>query len=341
MKILTNKKIKSLFVFIFLCIIIFILSAVIFIYTIPGNAAIYITICSLCMGVLIMAACLRYFNEQDKIMENIVGQIQEYIYNGRNLHIECDDEGGMYKLFHEINSLVSILDAHIENERKSKNFLKNTISDISHQLKTPLAALNIYNGIIQDEACGFPAVKEFADLSENQLDRIETLVQNLLKITKFDAGTVIIEKSMENVSEIMESVKKSFLFRTIQEKKEICLEGDRTLTFLCDRNWIIEAISNIVKNALDHMEAGGVVHIAWTQTVSILHVSIEDNGSGIHPEDFYHIFKRFYRSRYSKDTQGTGLGLPLAKSIIEAHNGTIKAGSRLGNGTIFIIDFII
>lgn len=341
MKVLTNKKIKSLLVFILLCIIIFILAAVTFICIIPGNAAIYITVCSLGMGMLIIAACLRYFNEQDKVMENIVGQIQEYIYGGRNFYIECDDEGGVYKLFHEINSLVSIMDAHIENERKSKKFLKNTISDISHQLKTPLAALNIYNGIIQEEAVALPSVKEFAELSENQLDRIETLVQNLLKITKFDAGTVVIEKSIENVLEIMESIKKSFLFRTIQEKKEICLEGDSTIVFLCDRNWIIEAISNIVKNALGHMETGGLVYITWKQPASVLHISIEDNGSGIYPEDFYHIFKRFYRSRYSKDTQGTGLGLPLAKSIIEAHNGTIKADSKLGNGTVFNIDFII
>lgn len=341
MKVLINEKTKQFLAFIILCIIIFILSEIIFIYTIPGNAAVCITICSVFMGVLIIAACLKYFNRQDKVMEDIVEQIQEYISGNRYFHIECDDEGGMYRLFHEINTLVSILDAHIENERKSKTFLKNIISDISHQLKTPLAALNIYNGIIQEEAEGLPAVKEFADLSEDQLDRIETLVQNLLKIAKFDAKTVVIEKSMENISGIMESVKKSFLFRAIEEKKEICLEGDKELDFMCDRNWMTEAIGNIVKNALDHMEAGGVVCISWKQPASVLQISIKDNGSGIHPEDLYHIFKRFYRSRYSKDTQGTGLGLSLAKYIIEAHNGTVKVGSKLGNGTVFVIDFLL
>lgn len=341
MRILVNRKIKLLFGSILMCILAFTLIAASLAGFEVKNAAIYIVLCFGVMSVVILVFCYMYFREQHKIMESAISQITEYISGNENITIECNDEGELYRLFHEVNSLVAILNAHAENEKKAKRFLKNIISDISHQLKTPLAALNIYNGIIQEEARDLPAVKEFADLSEDQLDRIETLVQNLLKIAKFDAKTVVIEKSMENISGIMESVKKSFLFRAIEEKKEICLEGDRELAFMCDRNWMVEAIGNIVKNALDHMEAGGVVCISWKKPASVLQISIEDNGSGIHPEDLYHIFKRFYRSRYSKDTQGTGLGLSLAKSIIEAHNGTIKAGSKLGNGTVFVIDFLL
>ena len=110
--------------------------------------------------------------------------------------IECDDEGELYRLFQEVNSLVSILNAHAENEGRSKKFMKDTISDISHQLKTPLAALNIYNGIMQEETKDMETLREFTALSEQELDRIETLVQNLLKITKLDAGTIVIEKAV-------------------------------------------------------------------------------------------------------------------------------------------------
>lgn len=166
-------------------------------------------------------------------------------------------------------------------------------------------------------------------------------MQNLLKITKLDAGTIVIDKKMENISEIMESVKRHFSFRAEKEGKKITLSGIRNLDLLCDRNWLTEAIDNIVKNALDHTEKGDCISIKWECFASVVQIIIKDNGSGIHPEDLYHIFKRFYRSRYSKDTQGIGLGLPLAKAIIEAHNGTIEVNSELGLGTSFIINFLI
>ena len=232
------------------------------------------------------------------------------------------------------------MNAHAENEKSAKKFLRNTISDISHQLKTPLAALNIYNGLIQDEAKELPAIQEFSRLSEQELDRIETLVQNLLKITKLDAGTIILEKSLENVSELAEDIKKYFLFRARQEGKEICLSGNEDISLLCDRNWIIEAISNLVKNALDHTEKGGVIRIEWRAFTSIVQITVKDNGSGIHPEDLHHIFKRFYRSRFSKDTQGIGLGLSLTKAIVEAHNGTIEVDSTLDTETSFKMNFL-
>jgi len=218
--------------------------------------------------------------------------------------------------------------------------LKNTISDISHQLKTPLAAINIYNGIMQNEAAS-PEIQEFASLTEQELDRIETLVQNLLKITKLDAGTINIDKKSENVPEMMQEIKKHFLFRAQQEGKQIEIAGDDNITLLCDRNWLTQAIDNIVKNALDHTSKGGKIQIKYKQLPSTVQIIIKDNGSGIHPEDLHHIFKRFYRSRFSKDTQGVGLGLPLAKTIIEELGGSIEVDSELGKGTTFIINFLI
>ena len=293
------------------------------------------------MSAAILVICYGYFTEQHKIMEHAILQITEYISGNKEVTIECNDEGELYRLFHEVNSLVAILNAHAENEKNAKKFLKNTISDISHQLKTPLAALNIYMGLIQDEAEELPMIQEFSRLSEQELDRIEGLVQNLLKITKLDAGMIVLEKSLENVSEIAESVKKHFLFRANQEGKEICLSGSGETEFLCDRGWMIEAISNLVKNALDHTKEGDCIRMDWWVSASIVQIIIKDNGSGIYPEDLHHIFKRFYRSRYSKDTQGIGLGLPLAKAIVEAHNGTIEADSALGRGTSFTMNFLI
>ena len=341
MKIFVNRKIKRLFHGILLCVLFFTLIAVLLMEFEVRNAAVYTIVCFLLMSAAILVICYWYFREQHKIMENAILQITEYISGNEDVTIECNDEGELYRLFHEVNSLVAILNAHAENEKNAKKFLKNTISDISHQLKTPLAALNIYMGLIQDEAEELPTIQEFSRLSEQELERIEGLVQNLLKITKLDAGMIVLEKSLENVSEIAESVKKHFLFRASQEGKEICLSGSGETAFLCDRSWMMEAISNLVKNALDHTKEGDCIRMEWWVSASIVQITIKDNGSGIYPEDLHHIFKRFYRSRYSKDTQGIGLGLPLAKAIVEAHNGTIEVDSALGRGTSFTMNFLI
>ena len=341
MKILINKKIKSLFCRILMCILVFAVIAIVLMNIAAQNSAIYIFLCSLCMAVVILIFCYGYFKEQHMIIENAAAQITDYIGGDQDARIQCDDEGELYRLFHEVNSLVSILNAHAENELRAKEFLKNTIADISHQLKTPLAALNIYNGILQGEAENSPTVQEFIDLSEQELERIETLVQNLLKIAKLDAGTIVIEKAEENITEMMDSVERNFAFRATQEEKKMILSGDDDISLLCDRNWLIEAISNIVKNAFDHTQKGNVICIEWKQFAAVVQIIIKDNGSGIHPEDLHHIFKRFYRSRFSKNTQGVGLGLPLAKAIIEAHSGTIEVDSELGVGTTFTISFLI
>lgn len=343
MKILTNRKVKSLFIQILLCISGFFAVSAILAILKPDQQALYTLFCVLSMGIAVIVLCYRYFKEENKIMEDAVMQVREYISGDRSARIECDDEGELYRLFHEVNSLAAILNAQAESESRTRKFLQNTISDISHQLKTPLAALNIYNGIIQSgvETDDLSTVREFSSLSEQELDRIETLVQNLLKIAKFDAGTIVIEKNQENISEMMADVKKQFSFRIGQEGKKIVLSGNDALSLFCDRNWIMEAVRNIVKNALDHTEKGNSVWIEWGRSASIIQITIKDNGKGIHQEDLHHIFKRFYRSRYSKDTQGIGLGLPLAKSVVEAHGGTIEVDSQIGVGTTFVINFLI
>lgn len=341
MKIFVNKNIKHFFLAISVVLAAFLLLAEVFVWLLYKKFSLGLLLLSLLMAGAIWGVCVWYFTRQNKIMENAVSQINSYLAGDVNARIDCDDEGELYRLFHSINSLAAVLNAHAANEVREKEFLKNTISDISHQLKTPLAALNIYNGLLQDEVEELPDVKEFAVLSEQELDRIETLVQNLLKITKLDAGSIIIEKSVENVADMMRDIELHFAYRARQEQKKIILSGSDDISILCDLDWLIEAIDNIVKNALDHTGSGDRVHIEWKALSSAVQIIVRDNGSGIHPEDLHHIFKRFYRSRFSKDKQGLGLGLPLAKVLVEAHSGTIEVDSELGVGTTFTMNFLI
>ncbi len=338
MRIFTNKSIKALFIgmSLFLCCNT-ILSQVI-LWQFHGNCPLALFMLSLFMGCGILLLSFCYFHKQHKIMETAVAEIEDYLTGDTDARIECDEEGELYRLFHSVNTLVSVLNAHTENEFRTKEFLKDTISDISHQLKTPLAALNIYNGILQSETENLPDLKEFTILSEQELDRIEGLIQNLLKITRLDAGTIILEKNFENVSDMMHDIEQHFAYRAKQEQKELILSGDDDITLFCDREWMIEAVSNLVKNAFDHTDAGKRICVEWKQMSDLLQIVVEDNGCGIHSEDIYHIFKRFYRSRFSKDTQGIGLGLPLAKTIVELHGGNMKVDSVLGKGSAFTIN---
>ena len=341
MKIFANKEIKKLS---FAVSVIWVASLLLtqgFLWLFYQRFSLFLLLVFVLAGGAILAVGCSYFKKQNQVMEQAVSQIHAYLDGNHNARIECDDEGDLYRLFHTVNSLAAVLNAHADNELREKEFLKNTISDISHQLKTPLAALNIYNGLLQDGDMELSAVKEFADLSEQELDRIETLVQNLLKITKLDAGAIVLEKTTENVADMMRDIELHFAYRARQEKKEIILSGSDHLSLFCDRDWLNEAIDNIVKNAFDHTESGATIRVAWKELPSGVQIVITDNGCGIHPEDIHHIFKRFYRSRFSKDTQGIGLGLPLAKAIIEAHGGLIEVESELGIGTSFIMNFPI
>ena len=341
MRMLTNAAIKRLFLEISLCLASIVVLSQLAVRLLPDWAPLCLLVLSLLTAGGILASCIRYFLQQERTLEEAQAQINALLSGDCTARISCDEDGELFKLFHSVNTMAAVMAAHANKETQAKEFLKNTIADISHQLKTPLAALNIYNGLLQGEAADLPNIREFADLSEQELDRIETLVQNLLKITRLDAGTLVTQKALENVGDMMGEIEQHFSYRARQEQKTLQFSGPETTMLFCDREWFMEAVSNLAKNALDHTKSGDTVSISWRELPSQVRITVTDTGSGIHPEDIYHIFKRFYRSRFSKDTQGVGLGLPLAKAIIEAHDGMIQVDSALGRGSIFTVNLSI
>ena len=284
--------------------------------------------------------CHFQFRQEQERLEEASRRIEAYLDGGQETGIPCDEEGAIYRLFQDINTLASVLNAHVAQEQRQRQFLKNMVADISHQLKTPLAALNIYNGLLQTESDS-EAVQQFASLSEQELDRMENLVQNLLKITRLDAGAVVMERTEEDVAELLTEARDRFACRADQEGKILELSGQAGVLLSCDRGWTLEAVCNLLKNALDHTEAGDRITIGWKQFGDLVQIRIQDTGRGIHPEDLPHIFKRFYRSRFSKDQEGAGLGLPIVKAVVEAQNGTIEVNSMPRQGTTFLLNFRI
>ena len=235
--------------------------------------------------------------------------------------------------------MATALKSKQEAEAEARAFLKGTVSDISHQLKTPLAALSMYQEIIQNEPDNTETVKIFSQKSTAAIGRIEHLIKTLLKLTRLDAGGIEFHTSEYMVGEVVSQSVEELRDRAKNENKELKISGDENNIIRCDIEWTREAVGNIVKNALDHTKAGGIIQISWDETPLMLRISVSDNGDGIDEEDIHHIFKRFYRSKKSLDTQGVGLGLPLARSIVEGQGGTISVQSESGAGTTFIISF--
>ena len=295
----------------------------------------------LLLGCGVLGSCYLFFIIQSRILTDAVTRMERYLDGARDTRIPCEEEGDLYRLFHTVNTLAAVLNAHAENEGREKQFLKNTISDISHQLKTPLAALTIYNDLMQDDNVTPDEVKAFAALSGQELCRTETLVQNLLKITRLDAGAIQMDKTLESLPGMMQDLALQFSYRAKQEHKHYLFSGAPDAALLCDRDWMLEALGNLVKNAFDHTDAGDAICVIWQQSAGLVQIQVQDTGRGIHAEDLPHIFKRFYRSRFSNDTQGIGLGLPLAKSIVEANGGTLEVDSTLGRGSVFTASFLI
>ena len=281
-----------------------------------------------------------YLQRQHKYFSNAENTIRQFLDGNTTSRIECSQAGDWYSLFHAINEMATILSAHAENQRQTKEFLQDIISDVSHQIKTPLSALKMYHEIIESHKDDAATVSSFTEKSQREIKRMEDVIYTLLKLARLDAGIIQMEKSEENVSILMQDVLERFETWAEREHKTITLSGKENVILLCDALWVSEAIGNIIKNALEHTENGGHIGVKWSQSPLMTQIEISDDGKGIHPEDLYNIFKRFYRSRLSSDVHGIGLGLPLAKSIVEAHGGTISVTSTPGTGTTFTLNFI-
>jgi signal transduction histidine kinase len=294
---------------------------------------------SVLFSLAIIAALLIFSIRQEQNLEKANADLICFMNGDHKIRLNDNEEGSLSQLFSSINVMATSLTTHITKQKQAKEFLRDTIADISHQLKTPLAALQMYNEIIQDENTGNDVVDSFTHKSSNELNRIEYLIQNLLKLSRLDAGTIELEKRNHNLKDFLTRAISTLLTRAEAENKSITLDCDDVIILNYDEEWLLEAVSNIIKNALDHTSSGDLINIGCDETPVVTRITIQDSGLGIHPEDIHSVFKRFYRSRFSKDKQGIGIGLTLSKSIVEKHGGSIMVESELGKGTTFHLVF--
>ncbi|MFM9330413.1 sensor histidine kinase [Paenibacillus mesotrionivorans] len=298
-----------------------------------------VTVCLL-YTLLLAAACWVYLTRREKHYGCATTVIRRFTEGDFSERLPRNGDGGLYKLFGAVNHVATALQAKGEAQYRSKEFLKTTISDISHQLKTPLAALQMYNEIITGEPDQPGTVSRFAEKTAGALSRMEQLIQALLKMARLDAGSITFDKQLCKVSEVVAQAVEYCGVWGEAGSSRIKIIGDSSEQIRCDLHWTREALGNIIHNAHEHSGPDKEILVQWERHPGMVRLTVEDHGSGIAQEDIHHIFKRFYRSTHAAGRQGLGLGLPLAKAIIEGQGGIISVQSALKQGTIFTVSFL-
>ena len=244
------------------------------------------------------------------------------------------EEGELSILKSNIYKVTTKLKYQKELLKQDKVTLATAMADISHQLKTPLTSMMVMNDLLKSEEDGEKR-EEFLKTQSDQLDRMNWLIQTLLKLSKLDAGSVLLTKEDIAADELIKDVMKPFEIQMDIKNISFVSEISDALV-MCDKNWTVEAIQNIVKNCIEHMDEGGSLKVSLIDTNIFSQILINDTGCGIAAEDIPHVFERFYRGKNAgKDS--VGIGLALAKTIIENQHGEISVKSEAGVGSTFDI----
>lgn len=291
-------------------------------------------------GIASLSIFMRYVLIQEKELKEINEYIKEVNNKNYSLKIEDNKDGELSRLRNELYKTTVILREAAENSEEEKEKLSIAIADISHQLKTPLTSIRIMLDNISDNPDMPQEIREdfIQDISK-QVEHMSSLVISLLKIAKFDAGTIKMENEEIDAKKLIDSVINNLAILIEIKEIEVITKIDEKAIFIADYKWQQEALTNILKNAIEHIQPKSNIYIIVENTSIFLKIKIKDEGQGIEQKDLKHIFERFYRAKNCNE-DSIGIGLSLAKTIIEQNNGYIKATSEVGKGTLFEIKYI-
>lgn len=289
---------------------------------------------------LIILIFYLYDKNKSKKIKEITKMISKI--NNRQFDIDINDfnEGELSILKNEISKTTTMLRQVADNSVKDKLNLKDSLGDISHQLKTPLTSITIMiDNILDSPDMDEKTRKKFLINIKREILNINFLVMSLLKLSKFDANVVKFNKESVYLKDIIiESIKNVSM---IKELKNITIKvsGDDNIKLLCDFKWQVESITNILKNSIEHTSEYGTVEVNYSENKLYTRILIKDNGKGINSDDLPHIFDRFYKGKNGSD-DSFGIGLSLSKTIIEKEGGSITVKSTPNIGTIFTIKYL-
>lgn len=271
-------------------------------------------------------------------IEQLSAYLRQISSGDYSLDVRDNEEGELSILKHDIYKMTLMLSEQSALLQQDKIQLTDAISDISHQLNTPLTSMTVMTDLLNDPELPEAKRKEFTHNITIQLERIDWLVSSLLKLSKIDAGTVQFRREPIKVKELVTKALEPMLIPMDIKGQSYSIEGDEAASFIGDLNWTAEALINIVKNSVEHTPEGGMITISFAENALFTEIVIADQGQGIPKEELPYIFRRFYKGR-SADEGSIGIGLAMAYSIISSQNGDIEVTSREGEGTKFMIKF--
>ena len=250
-------------------------------------------------------------------------------------------QGELGELYTNLYKLVQALKESNRKEQEEKIFLRDIMSDISHQLKTPLASLTVFLDLLYDgRVPDVDKQKQMLLESKNQVSRMEWMVLSMLKLARIEAGAIQFEKHPCSLYAIVAQAKESVAYLTEKRGQQIDVQIDEKQMLVCDGDWLTEAIINLLKNASDYSGEQTTIHI-WTEDNPMYtRIYVKDEGCGIAESELKNIFKRFYRINKEVNPNSVGIGLSLTKSIVEGMGGKISVRSEFGSYTQFILTFV-
>lgn len=245
-------------------------------------------------------------------------------------------EGQLDILKSEIYKVVVLLREAYAKEAAQKRYMADMMSDISHQIKTPIAAITIMADLLESSECSEEQRLEYADKIDRQAKRITWLIRNLLSLAQLEADVLTLKRDEVRAADLVSSLEESLAIMAEVKDVQLLCEYEESITLCCDFHWMTEALQNIAKNCIEHTDSGGKVVVSVTQDNIATYIRIRDNGTGIAVEHLPHIFERFYKVD-SSAPNSIGIGLAMAKQIILKQNGTISVESEEGVGTEFYV----
>lgn len=291
-------------------------------------------------SVIWIIAILIYINKRNKKLNDITQYIHQINNKNYELKIYDNDEDELSYLRNELYKITIMLKEETEKSKLDKENLKISIQDISHQLKTPLTSIGVMLDNIRDNPNMDEKVRQkFIYEINKQIDGMSFLVISLLKFSKLEAGVEQFEKSRISVSELIKESLSNLEIPIEIKNHNVIVSGKEDVCFYGDYRWQLEAITNIIKNCIEHTPNDKNIFISYEENNLYTKIKIKDEGEGIKKEDLKHIFERFYKGKKSSENS-FGIGLALSKTIIEKENGYISCNSIENEGTEFIIKYM-
>ena len=299
--------------------------------TIRKYNIIYISI----LIIIVFSILIIYINKIYNKIRKLSIYTNDILNNKYNMDIREYSEGDISNLKNDLYKMTIKLKEQNELSLKDKIYLQDTLSDISHQLKTPLTSMYVINELLYDDKLDKSLKKELLNKSKKGLERIEWLITSLLKMSRLDSGSekLILErvKLINIINKTIEPIRIPLELKNIN----LNVSCNSDIKVNVDVNWTTEALINILKNAMEHTLENGNINIVCSDNPLYTMISISDDGCGISKKDLPHIFERFYKGMSNKES--IGIGLNMSKKIIESENGNISVKSKENEGTTFII----